>query len=412
MSENHHDKLGLHKDLSHGPREHVAHAVILKRAKLWSAVALVLLLVGAGATVATRVLHAEQLAKATEQNSRVFVSVIHAQSSANAGSVTLPSSLQGLIEAPIFARSTGYVVRWNKDIGSSVAKGEVLAEIDTPEVDKELAQAVAAKEQAASSLELAKSSAQRWEELRRKDAVTQQELDERRSAYTQATANFEAANANVGRLKKLEGFKNIVAPFSGVVTRRNVEVGDLIGAGSTGTALFTMAQVDPLRLYVYVPQAFSQQIKVGETVSISQTELADHVFQGKIVRTAGAIDVATRTLQVEIRVPNADKKLMAGSFVQVKLPVSGSTNALQVPSNVLLFRADGTQIAVVDEAGKVKLHTVKVGRDLGKVVEILSGINATDNLILNPPDSLSDNDVVTVKKPEPKKETEAGKAHS
>ncbi|PRC91118.1 efflux RND transporter periplasmic adaptor subunit [Solimicrobium silvestre] len=416
MSEKRHANLGIHTDAATGSHSathahHVAHAPILKRAKMISILIVLLLLLGAGVTVVLRVLHSQTLASATEQDARVFVSVIHAQGGGKTETITLPSTLQGIIEAPIYARSSGYVLRWKKDIGSSVVKDEVLAEIDTPEVDSQLAQAIAARAQSASSLDLAKTSAERWEELRKKDAVTQQELNERRSAYTQAVANVEAADANVQRLQKLEGFKKVLAPFSGVITRRNVEVGDLIDAGNggAGRALFTMAQVDPLRLYVYVPQAFAQRINIGDSVSVTQNEMRDQVFQGKVVRAAGAIDAATRTLQMEINLPNHDNKLLAGSYVQVALSANGTSNVLRVPSNVLLFRPEGTRIAVVDNAGHVQLHTVTVGHDLGNSLEILSGITAADNLIVNPADSLADNDIVTVQKDKPEA---AGKAHS
>ena len=312
--------------------------------------------------------------------------------------LTLPGTLQGQIEAPIYARSSGYVLRWNKDIGSRVAKGDVLAEIDTPEVDQQLAQAIAARAQAVSSLDLAKTSAERWEALRAKDAVTQQELNERVSAFTQAQANLGVADANVRRLQKLEEFKKVIAPFSGVVTRRNVEVGDLIDAGNGGAAraLYTLAQVDTLRVYVYAPQSYAQNIKVGDSVRVTQAELAGQVFHGTVARNAGAIDSATRTLQMEVSLPNKDGKLMAGAYVQVDLPVSGGSAVLTVPSNTLLFRPEGARVAVVGVNGQVKLHSVMIGHDLGNSLEILGGISAADKLIINPADSLADNDVVTV----------------
>lgn len=414
MPENHHAILGIHPD---GHAQALASAPVLKRAKIIAISIVLLLLLGAGVTVFLRVLHAQQLAQLSEQNAHVFVTTMHAQSDAKSQGLTLPSTLQGIIEAPIYARSSGYVLRWNKDIGSRVTQGEVLAEIDIPEVDAQLAQAVANKDQMASALELAKTTAERWEQLRKQDAVTQQDLNEHRSTYTQAQANLAAAVANVQRLKKLTGYKQVLAPFSGVITRRNVEVGDLVDAGSSAArALFTLAKVDTLRLYVYVPQTFAQRIKVGDTVSVKQLELADQEFKGKVVRAAGAIDAATRTLQMEINLPNHDAKLLAGSYVQVSFAVDGVASVLQVPSNVLLFRPEGTQIAVVDQTGHVKLHKVTIGHDFGKTMEILTGISATDNLILNPADSLADNDVVTVKNTPPESKTESktepGKAHS
>jgi len=397
MSEQHRSHLDL------PPGDHsVSHGAIIKRARSASILFVVLLLVGAGITVATRIMHSQALASTTDQNAHIYVRTIHADGLGKAESVTLPSTLMGIVEAPIYARSSGYVLRWKKDIGSKVSKDEVLAEIDTPEVDAQLAQATAARAQQASSMELAKTSAERWEELRKKDAVTQQELNERRSAYAQAQANLAAADAEVLRLKKMESFKKVKAPFSGVIIRRDVEVGDLVDAGNggAGRALFTLANVHPIRLYVYVPQNFAQRVQIGDPVTVALTDHPDQPLQASIKHIAGAIDGATRTLQVEINLPNHEGKLLAGSYAQVTLSAKGGSDRLVVPSNVLLFRPEGTRIAVVDGSGKVTLHTVRLGHDLGNSLEILSGISAQDNLIVNPPDSLADNDMVVVAKPD------------
>ena len=387
----------------------VKHGVIVKRARSATLLIVLLLLVGAGITVTTRVLHGRSLAGITSDNAHVYVSTIHAAGGGKGDSITLPSTLQGIIEAPIYARSSGYVLRWKKDIGSTVEKDEVMAEIDTPEIEAQLAQAIATRAQQASGMELARTSAERWEELRKKDAVTQQELNERRSAYVQAQANLAAADAEVQRLKKLESFKLVRAPFAGAIIRRDVEVGDLVNAGNggAGQALFTLANVHPLRLYVYVQQAYAQRIRIGDPVTVTLNEHPDQPLQAKIKHIAGAIDAATRTLQVEINLPNHEGKLLAGSYVQVTLAASADAGTLHVPSNVLLFRPEGTRIATVDNTGRVTLHTVTVGHDLGTSLEILSGITAQDNLVLNPADSLADNDVVVVSKPDAD-----GKAHS
>jgi RND family efflux transporter MFP subunit len=403
MSENRHAAIGLHTTSADGPEGHEPHhphrAPILKRAKLVGAVVIALLLLGAAITLVQRGVRANALAKSNAELNQQFVTTINAKLAPGGEPLTLPGTLQGIIESPIYARSSGYVLRWNKDIGSRVNKGDVLAEIDTPEVDQQLSQAVAARQQAAASLELAKSSAERWEALRKKDAVTQQELNERSSAFTQAQANLAAAEANVRRLQKTEEFKRVVAPFSGVVTSRNVEVGDLIngGNGGAGNALFRLAQVDPLRVYVYVPQAYAQRIKVGDKVTVTQAELPGQKFSGAVVRTAGAIDSATRTMQLEINLPNKENALLAGAYVQVSLPLSGSSNALLVPSNVLLFRPEGPRVAVVGGDGKIKLQAVSLGHDLGNRIEILSGLTPAEKLVLNPADSLADGDAVVVK---------------
>ena len=304
-----------------------------------------------------------------------------------------------MIEATVYARSSGYVVRWTQDIGASVKKGELLAEITAPEIDQQLHQAEATQAQTAASEALAKSTAQRWQSLREKDAVTQQDLDERLSAYKQAQSDLAAAEANALRLRSLQGFNRVVAPFDGVVTRRNIDVGDLVDAGNgggTGRALFSVAQVDPLRLYVYVPQTYASQIKIGDPVTVTLAERRGEQYQGTIARTARAIDTTTRTMQVEIRVPNPKGELIAGSYVQVLLPIKGDNTGLVVPTNALLFRPQGSCVAVVDGGGHVHLNLVKLGTDFGTMVQVLNGLNSSDRIVLNPADSLADGDVVTL----------------
>jgi RND family efflux transporter MFP subunit len=261
-----------------------------------------------------------------------------------------------------------------------------------------LTQSESARAQVAASVSLAKSTSDRWQALRQKDAVTQQDLDERQSAYNQAAANLAAADANVGRLQKLQGFNRVVAPFDGVVTRRNIDVGDLVNAGNggNGQALFAVAQIDPLRLYVYVPQAYASQIKIGDAVTISLAGRVNEQYQGTVARTARAIDTVTRTMQVEIQVPNPTGALIAGSYVQVTLPISVDSHALVVPTNVLLFRPEGTRVALVDPSGRVHLTLVQLGIDFGTSVEVLSGLSVKDRVVQNPPDSLADGDVVVL----------------
>ena len=244
---------------------------VLKRAKIVVGGIVGLLLVGGVIVLVLRSFQASALNRSTALHANQYVTTITPKSGGEGQPLTLPGTLLGVIESTVYARSNGYVVRWAKDIGSSVKKGELLAEITAPEIDQELSQAVSARAQAASSASLAKSTADRWQALRQKDAVTQQDLDERLSAYHQAEANLAAADANVGRLENLRGFNRVVAPFDGVVTRRNIDVGDLVNAGNggTGQALFAVAQVDPLRLYVYVPQVYARQIKIGDPVTVT-----------------------------------------------------------------------------------------------------------------------------------------------
>jgi RND family efflux transporter MFP subunit len=371
---------------------------LLKRVKFAVAAFLALLLVGAVIVLVNRSMQARALADATAIHAVQYVTTTQPASGGDGMAVTLPGTLQGVIESTVYARSSGYLVRWTKDIGASVKKGELLAEINAPEIDQQLHQAEAARAQSASSEALARSSAERWQSLRRQDAVTQQELDERLSAAKQAQADLAAAEANVSRLRSLQGFNRVTAPFDGVLTRRTVDVGDLINAGNggAGQALFSLAQVDPLRLYIYVPQVYANQIKIGDTVKVNLAERAGEDYQGSIARTARAIDPVTRTLQVEIRVPNPGGQLFSGAYVQVELPIKGDRGATVVPTNVLLFRPDGPRVAVVDQNGRVRLALVKLGTDYGTSVEVLAGVDPTDRIIVNPADSLADGDVVTL----------------
>ena len=369
---------------------------VLRRARLIMLVVLLLLAAGAGRTMLSRISNANALEAGTLERAKVYVKTALPKSDAAGQTVSLPGTLQGYVQSPIAARASGYIKRWTHDIGSRVAKGALLAEIEAPEIDQQLSQAIAVREQTASSLGLAKSTRERWEALKKRDAVSQQDLDEKRSGEVQAAANLAAADANVERLRQLEGFKRVVAPFAGVITRRNVDVGDLIDAGGgAGRVLFTLAQTDPLRVYIYVPQAYSQLVKPGQEVSITQAELRGQVFRGTVARTAGSIDAATRTMQVEIQLPNRDGVLLPGAYVQAALPLAAS-KALVIPANTLMIRGAGTLVAVVGADGRIKLKPIKVGRNYGQTVEVLDGVSATDQLVLNPSDSLGEGDTVTV----------------
>jgi RND family efflux transporter MFP subunit len=371
----------------------------VKRAKIGAGVIVGGLLVGGIVVMIARIFHATALAAETELHAKQYVTTVMPKAGGGGLPLTLPGTLQGINEASVYARTNGYILRWSKDIGSSVVKGEMLAEIATPEIDQELSQAMAAQQQAASSESLAKSTAERWKSLREKDAVTQQDLDERQSTYIQAQANLASAQANTARLRNLQNFNRVVAPFDGVLTSRNIDVGDLVneGNGGAGKALFTVAQIDPLRLYVFVPQAYARQVKVGDEVTVSMAEHQGGEYKGTIARTARAIDTGTRTMQVEIRVPNPNDALIAGAYVQATLPIKQDGSALLVPTNVLLFRPDGPRVATVDSGGHVRLSKVKLGTDFGSSVAILSGLKADDRVVVNPADSLADGDVVTLK---------------
>jgi RND family efflux transporter MFP subunit len=368
-------------------------ARVVRGARIAAVVVLLLLVVGAGRTIVMRMANARMLESNAGEHALQYVKTTFAKPSGAGQTLALPATLQGFQQAPIAARSSGYVRRWTRDIGSHVEKGELLAEIESPEVDQQLSQAVAARQQMSASLALAKSTVARWEALRNKDVVSQQELDERRSAATQADANVAAAEANVQRLRQLQGFTRVTAPFAGVITRRNVDVGDLID--SSGRTLFVLTQMDPLRVYINVPQAYAQLVKAGQKVVVTQAELRGQTFPGEVARTAASIDAASRTMQVEIVLRNRDGALLPGAYVQVSLPLPGDAT-LVVPTNVLLFRGEGTRVAVVDAAGRVHLRPVTLGRNLGESIEVQEGVGTRDRLVVNPSDSLAEGDTVSV----------------
>src|SRR5215467_12631792 len=369
-----------------------------KSGRLALLVVAILLLAG-GFTLARRFTERGALAKETERLAIPTVGVTRPSTEPASDQMVLPAQLQAYVESAIFARTNGYLLRWTKDIGSHVNKGELLAEIDTPEVDQELSQAKAARQQTEAQLQLAKSTAERWTNLRKTDSVSQQEADQQASAYTQAQANFAAADANVRRLQQLESFKHVYSPISGVITRRNTDVGALINAGSTGQSreLFDVAQVDPLRVFVSVPQTNAPSIRAGLPAHIELREYPGQKFSGKVVRTADSIDPATRTLLTEIDVPNPDGRLLPGSYAEVHFAVPIQITRLSIPVNAVLFRPEGPRVAVVGSDHKVHLKAISIGRDYGTKVEILGGLDANDQIVVNPADSLEDGQDVNVK---------------
>ena len=397
MSEQRHADLGITPVEPEDGETLIRRGQVMRRARILTVVVLIVLAAGSARTVLLRMANSHTLEANVAEQAKLYVRVANPKALDAGPTLSLPGTLQGFVQAPISARASGYLRHWYKDIGSKVQKGELLAEIETPEIDQQLSQAIAARAQSASSLELAKSTQERWEALRKRDAVSQQELDEKRSANVQARANVDAADANVERLRQTEGFKRVVAPFAGIITKRNVDVGDLIDAGgASGTrALFVLSQTDPLRVYVNVPQTYAQLIKVGQKVAITQTELPGQRFDGEIVRTAGSIDTTTRTMQVEINLPNKDGMLLPGAFVQAALPLPAS-KSLVIPANALLFGKEGLSVAVVDQNGTVHRRPVQIGRNLGPTIEVLEGVSTSDRLVLNPPDSLAEGDHVTI----------------
>ncbi len=377
---------------------------------LTAALIVLLALLAAGAfRMLQRRTEFKALAKETEEMAVPTVAVMHPVVEATQEDLALPGTMQANVESPIYARTNGYLKRWYHDIGTRVKQGELLAEIDTPEVDQELAQAQATRQQITANLALAKSSAERWQSLRKSDSVSQQEADERTSQFVQMQANLAAADANVKRLQDLESFKRIFAPFSGVITRRNAEIGTLVNAGNTGARqeLFFLAQTDPIRVWVYVPEVSAPGIHPGLAAHLELTQYPGQMFEGKVVRTASAIDTATRTLLTEVDVANHQGKLLPGGYAQVHLRLKVQGDRLQLPGNALLFRSEGLRAVTVDANNRVHLRPLTIGRDYGNSLEVLQGISKGDLIVLNPPDSLEEGTLVRVK-PMPQPPAPAG----
>jgi len=312
--------------------------------------------------------------------------------------VPLPAEVQAFVEAPIYARASGYLKRWLVDIGAHVKTGDLLAEIETPELDQQLEQVRAELAQTDAALELAKITATRWTDLLKTASVSEQETAEKQSDLKLKQADVDAARANLHRLEELKSFAKVTAPFDGTITVRQTDVGQLIAAGS-GRELFRLAQTNPLRVYVRVPQTLSRAIQVGQTAELVLAELPGKKIEAKVVRTAGAMEPVSRTLLTELEVNNSHDEILAGSYAQVQFNDSTAAPLLTLPANTLLFRAEGTQVGVVQSDGKVTVRTVKLGRDFGQTVEILDGIATTDRVIMNPPDSLANGLTVRVVEP-------------
>ncbi len=332
-----------------------------------------------------------------------LVNVVSPQRTAPSHDLVLPGNVEPYMTAPIFARTNGYVKKWYVDIGGRVKKGQLLAEIDTPEVDQQLQQSRSNLATAEANLKLAEITKTRYQGLLQSNAVAQQDVDNAVGTYNANQATVGAMKANVKQLETLQSFEKIYAPFDGIVTVRNVDVGDLINSGSalgTRTDLFHIAQPGKLRVYVYVPQEYSQAATPGLTAELTLAEFPGRRFQGKLVRTANAINNATRTLQAEVDVDNPTGKLLSGSYAEVHLKLPGLASTHLLPVDTLLFRSEGLQVAVVKNS-KVVLTQVTPGHDFGNQIEILSGLNGDESVIQNPPDSVLAGQQVQIAKAAP-----------
>jgi RND family efflux transporter MFP subunit len=386
-NEGHTDPIDPRRKLGRGPMvAGILAAVVLG----------ILIVVG----ILTRV-HAEAtLARTTRQDAVLSVVVTTPMQGAAAQEITLPANTQAFIDTPIYARTSGYLRKWYADIGTHVHSGQLLAEIDTPELDQQVHQAQSDLATAQSNEKIAQITAERWTKLLAKNAVSKQETDQAMSDFSGRQSALAAAESNVMRLQQLQGFEKIYAPFDGVITARNIDIGSLIQAGDSNSPraeLFHMASTDKLRLFVPVPEVYTNQVRNGSHVAVTSDAVPDTKFTGTIVRNSDAIDISSRTLNVEVDVVNTEHKLLPGQYAFIHLPIPPSVSSMTLPSGALLFRGEGLRVGVVRD-GRVQLVPVQVGHDYGAKVEITSGLAPQDQVILNPPDSLSEGERVNVEK--------------
>jgi RND family efflux transporter MFP subunit len=351
---------------------------------------IVALLLGAWGEL-SRVLARSALKKETAEAAVPTVVTVTAERSTAGEDLVLPGSVQAYIEAPIYARTSGYLKSWSTDIGTPVSKGQLLGEIDTPEIDQQLAQAQADLGTAHANEALANSTNVRWQGLLATESVSKQDADEKFGDAAAKKAAADSAAANVARLRELESFKRVTAPFNGVITARNTDIGALINAGqSAGTELFRIADTRKLRIYVRVPEAYAAATKPGLQAELRFAEHPGRSFVAKTVRTSNSLDPSLRTLQVELELDNAQGEIFPGAYAEVHFKLAASGDTLRLPGNTLLFRAAGLQVATVDAQERVRLKSIVPGRDFGNTIEVLSGINSDDRIVLNPPDSITD----------------------
>jgi RND family efflux transporter MFP subunit len=367
----------------------LAAAAANSSGKLRSAaiVAVVLIIAGALAGLLPRWKHRIELRAETVELAKQIVTVVTPAPAGSTTGLALPAEIRPLFDAPIYARSSGYLKRWLVDIGAKVNEGDLLAEIDAPELRQELARARAERLQAEAALALAKTTAARWTELLKTASVSEQEAAEKEADLELKSANLEAAHANVRRLEELQSFSQVKAPFSGTITARGTDVGQLIVAGN-GKELFHLEQTGTLRVFVHVPQMAARAVTPGQLAELTIPELPGRAFPAKVVRTSGSISADSRTLLVELEVDNSRNEILAGTYAQVRFTEAKPDHTLTLPANTLLFRSEGPQVGVVREDGKIELRNVMLGRDFGPTVEIVKGIGPTERVVLNPPDSL------------------------
>jgi RND family efflux transporter MFP subunit len=358
-------------------------------------IVIVLVLIGLVIGFAPRWFSRQKLLADTRAEAAPVVEAILPSAAKEDLGTPLPAEVEPFVQATIHARASGYLKSWFADIGDHVTNNQMLAEIDTPELDEQLAQARAELDQAMATRDLAKITGDRWTELLKTASVSEQETAEKKSDFVLKQANVEAGRANVQRLEAMKKFDRVTAPFDGVITERNTDIGQLIASGS-GPELFRLAQTDPLRVYVRVPQSLIHTISAGQKAALTFQDLPGRVFEATVTRTAGAVDSSSRTLQVELQVPNPRGEILSGSYAQVSFNESAAADVLVLPDKAFIFRAQGMQAAILGDDGKAHLRSITLGRDFGSTVQVVAGLKATDRVILNPPDGIADGMAVRV----------------
>lgn len=398
---------------SHESYSQVRHDALKRRIRLALWILLVLAVVLAIWGIASRLIARSELRKNTVEDARLAVVTAKPQLSDAGDELVLPGIVQAFTEAAVYARTSGYLKSWYTDIGSHVKKGELLAEIETPEVDRQLSQARADLNTAQANLALSRSTNERWKVLLATHSVSQQDADEKAGDAAAKDAMANAAAQNVARLDDLESFKRVRAPFDGVITARNTDIGALINAGqSTGSELFRIADTEKLRIYAQVPEAYAASTTTGLKAELRFSEHPGKPYQADVVRTSNALDPSARTLQVELQLDNQQGEVFPGAYAEVHFKLPSSTRTLRLPANTVLFRAAGLQVATVDSSNRIKLKNILQGRDFGKTIEVLDGVDQNDVVVVNPPDSVTDGLPVRIAPPPPQQTQSTGEPGS
>ena len=355
----------------------------------------VLVVIGVAVGLVPRWLARRHLVAETQADGVPLVSVVSPVPTTVDLGAAIPAEVQAFVQAPIYARASGYLKNWYADLGDRVTNGQVLAEIVTPELDQQLEQARAELAQNQAALNLAQITSDRWGELLKTASVSEQEAAEKTADLALKKAVVAASQANLDRLQALKNYDYVTAPFDGVITARNTDIGQLIAADA-GRELFSLAQTDPLRVYVRVPQTLIHTVAPGQKAEVTFQELPGSKFTATVTRTAGAVDAVSRTMQVELLLKNPEGKIFSGSYAQVRFDDTAGPSVLRISDNAIINRAQGVQVAVVGDDNRVQLRSIVLGRDFGNYVEVLSGLTTVDRIIVNPPDAVSDGMAVKV----------------